>query len=244
MTIFKFRQKASQLVQFWQQQFNSQSLLSFQSLVLIKRILLFLLSTGVFFYITKVVIQGETRDWDLNIMLAIQKTHTPLLDILMTTFSHIGGPLILSGICVGLTVKFWLRRQRIEVFGLLGSAIGGALLSLLIKASFNRDRPQIWAMIHDHLNTSSYPSGHVMNGVVIYGFCSYLLARSFPRWRGMIYLGTFLLVFAIAWSRMYVGLHWPTDVLAGYATGFAWLNASIFSFELCKQREERRRKQV
>ncbi|MBO0351129.1 phosphatase PAP2 family protein [Phormidium pseudopriestleyi FRX01] len=244
MTIFRFRQKASQLVRFWQQQFNSHSLLSLQSLMFIKGILLFLLSIGVFLYITDRVINLETRDWDLDIMLAIQKTHIPLLDILMKTFSNIGGPLVLIGISVGLTVKFGFRRQRIELFGLLLAAIGGALLSLLIKACFNRSRPQIWAMIDDHLNTSSYPSGHVMNGVVIYGFCGYLLARSFPRWRGLIYLGTFLLVLAIGWSRMYVGLHWPTDVLAGYATGFAWLNASIFSFEILKQREEIRRKQV
>jgi undecaprenyl-diphosphatase len=241
MTIFRFRQKASQLVRFWQRQFNSDSVFSLQSVVLIKGILLSLLSVGVFLYITDGVINGETGDWDLNIMLAIQKTHTPLLDILMKTFSHIGGPLLLTGISVGLTVKFWLRRQQIELFGLLGAAIGGSLLSLLIKASFNRDRPQIWAMIHDHLNTSSYPSGHVMNGVVIYGFCGYLLGRSFPRWRGLIYLGIFLLVLAIGWSRMYVGLHWPTDVLAGYATGFAWLNASILSFEIGKHREEMRR---
>lgn len=244
MTNFRFRQKVSQLVRFWEQQLTHQSLLSLQSLMLIKRMLWFLLSMAIFFYITNRVINGETGDWDLNLMLEIQKNHTPLLDILMTTFSHIGGPLILSGICVGLTVKFWLRKQRIEGLGLLLSAIGGALLSLLIKASFNRDRPQMWAMIHDHLNTSSYPSGHVMNGVVIYGFCGYLLARSFPRWRGLIYLGTFLLVLAIAWSRMYVGLHWPTDVLAGYATGFAWLNASILSFEIYKQREKIRRKQL
>lgn len=236
--IFNFRQKASQLVRFWQQQFNSQSLLSLQSLVLIKGILLSLLSVGVFLYITDQVINLKTREWDLEIMLAIQKTHTPLLDILMKTFSHIGGPVILIGVSVGLTVKFGFRRQWIELLGLLVAAIGGALLSLVIKACFNRDRPQMWAMIHDHLNTSSYPSGHVTNGVVIYGFCGYLLAQSFPRWRGLIYLGTFLLVSAIGWSRMYVGLHWPTDVLAGYATGFAWLNASILSFEIRKQREE------
>ncbi|MCT7959561.1 phosphatase PAP2 family protein [Laspinema sp. D1] len=242
--MFRFRQKAAQWVRFWQQQFNSQSWLSLHSLMLIKGILLFLLSMGVFLYITDGVINQETRDWDLKIMLAIQKTHTPILDILMKTFSNIGGPVVLIGISLGLTVKFWLRRQWIELFGLLWAAIGGALVSLLIKAGFNRDRPQIWAMIHDHLNTSSYPSGHVMNGVVIYGFCGYLLGRSFPRWRGLIYLGTFLLVLGIAWSRMYVGLHWPTDVLAGYATGFAWLNVSIISFEIRKRREEMRRKQI
>ncbi len=241
MTIFRFRQKASQLVRFWQRQFNSHSFFSLQSLVLIKGILLSLLSVGVFLYITDGVIDLETRDWDLNIMLAIQKTHNPLLDILMKSFSNLAGPVVLVGISVGLAIKFWIRRQRTELFGLVVAAIGGTLLNLLIKAFFNRDRPQMWALINDHMNTSSYPSGHVTIGLIIYGFCGYLLARYFPRWRGLIYLGIFLMVLAIGWSRMYVGLHWPTDVLAGYATGFAWLNASILSFEIGKHREEMRR---
>ena len=244
MTIFRVRQKAAQLVRFWQQQFNSHSGFSLQSVVLIKGILLSFLSMGAFLYITDGVMDLETRDWDFNMMLAIQKTHTPFLDILMKSFSNLGGPIVLIGILVGLTIKFWIRRQRIELFGLLVSAIGGTLLNLLIKAAFNRDRPQMWAMIHDDLNTSSYPSGHVTIGLVIYGFCGYLLARYFPRWRGLIYLGTLLLMLAIGWSRMYVGLHWPTDVLAGYATGFAWLNASILSFEIGKQREKMRHQQA
>lgn len=242
--IFRFRQKASQLVQFWQRKFNSQSFFSLQSVVLIKGILLSLLSIGLFGYITDEVMDLETRDWDINIMLSIQKTHTPLLDVVMKSFSTLGGHIVLLGISVGLAVKFWIRRQRTELFGFLVAAVGGTLLNLVLKACLNRERPQMWALLNDDLNTSSYPSGHVAIGLVIYGFCGYLLVRYFPRWRGFIYLGTFLLMLAIGWSRMYVGLHWPTDVLAGYATGFAWLNASILSFEIRKQREEMRRKQV
>ncbi|MCT7973747.1 phosphatase PAP2 family protein [Laspinema olomoucense] len=245
MTIFRFRQKAAQLVQFGKKQFNFQSFFSLFSPGLVQQILLFLLSMGAFGYITNGVLNLETRDLDLNIMLAIQKTHTPLLDIPMRIFSHLGGPIVLIGISVGLAVKFWLRRQRIELFGLLVAAGGGSLVNLLIKAGFNRVRPLLWVpLLHDHLNTSSYPSGHVTNALVIYGFCGYLLGRYFPRWRWLIYLGTLLLVLAIGWSRMYAGLHWPTDVLAGYATGFAWLNVSILSFQICKRREKMRREQV
>ncbi len=174
-------------------------------------------------------------------MLAIQKTHSPLLDVLMKSFSILGGPFVLIPISMALGVKFWIRRQRTEFFGFFIAAVGGTLLNLLIKACFNRDRPQIWSLINDHLDTSSFPSGHVTIGLVIYGFCGYLLGRYFPRWRGLIYAGTLLLVLAIGWSRMYVGLHWPTDVLAGYAVGLAWLNASIFSFKIRKKQEERRR---
>ncbi|WP_254566913.1 phosphatase PAP2 family protein [Oscillatoria sp. HE19RPO] len=240
MTIFRFRQKASQLIRSWQQ-FKSKSFLSLQSLVLIKGILLSLLSLVVFLSLTDEVIELETRDWDLNIMLAIQKTHTPVLDVVMKSVSALAGLIVLTGICIGLGFKFWIRRQRTELLGLSIAAGGGTLLNFGMKAFFNRDRPQMWALVNDHLNTSSYPSGHVTIGLVIYGFCGYLLARYFPGWRLWIYLGTVLLMLAIGWSRMYVGLHWPTDVLAGYATGFGWLNASILSFEIRKQREEMRR---
>lgn len=70
-----------------------------------------------------------------------------------------------------------------------------------------------------------------MMSLVIYGLIGYLLASRFPRWR-WIFSGTILLITAIGFSWLYLGIHWPTDVLAGYAAGLIWLAASILYLEV------------
>lgn len=81
-----------------------------------------------------------------------------------------------------------------------------------------------------------------MMSVVIYGLIGYLLASRFPRWRWWIFSGTIVLITAIGFSWLYLGIHWPTDVLAGYAAGLIWLAASILYLEVrYKRRAEHRR---
>ncbi len=82
----------------------------------------------------------------------------------------------------------------------------------------------------------SFPSGHAMVSLVIYGMLSYLLATRFHRKRKSILSVTILLIAAIGLSRLYLGVHWPTDVIAGYAAGLVWLIACIFSLEVWRQR--------
>ena len=84
---------------------------------------------------------------------------------------------------------------------------------------FDRDRPELWKLVDSKTHTSSFPSGHAMMSLVIYGLIGYLLAVRLPRWRWWIAIGTILIVTIIGFSRLYLGIHWPTDVAAGYAAG-------------------------
>lgn len=240
MRFVNFRRLADRLIRLWKKRANSKHWFSFYSLILTTGIVLSLLSTAVFVWISDRVLDRQTLNWDKNILLAAKATHSPILDWVMKGFSVIGGTILVTLVALGFGAWFLMRRQKTKLIALSVTALGGTALNLLIKHFFNRDRPQLWALTNDDLNTSSYPSGHVTIGLVIYGFCSYLLAREHPRWRGLIFTGTVLLMAIIGWSRIYVGLHWPTDVIAGYAAGFAWLNACIISFEIRQKRQDRK----
>jgi undecaprenyl-diphosphatase len=107
----------------------------------------------------------------------------------------------------------------------LAVAIGQAVLNIL-KVIFQRPRPKTDMYVFSY----SFPSGHVFSATVIYGFCIYLTFRFIKnatvKWMVSALLA--LLILLIGFSRVYLGVHWLSDVLAGYATGFAWLLFSIF----------------
>ena len=116
-----------------------------------------------------------------------------------------------------------LVRKRAAGLLVLGAVFGGQVLSTLLKLLFDRPRPDL---IPDapHEFTASFPSGHAMLSAVTYLTLAALLARVQPLRRARIYLLALaiLLTVLIGVSRVYLGVHWPTDVLAGWSIGSAW----------------------
>ena len=121
-----------------------------------------------------------------------------------------------------------LVRKR-QVSTLFAIGIGGALiLNESFKAHFHRARPHVpWSIGDEH--TFSFPSGHSLFSFVLYGLIAYsLLTRRDPLPRRLIVTaGCATLVLGIGVSRIYLGMHWPTDVLAGYLTAAIWLTITI-----------------
>lgn len=168
---------------------------------------------------------------DTSILLAIQKLHTPLLDRIMLGITSLGDPTVLLLVSLGLGFGLNHHNRRFQATT-LGIAAGGAIaLNCLLKLLFGRARPALWDRLI-HVGLHSFPSGHAMVSIVIYGFIGYILAKQFPQWRGRIFALTFVLIVAIGFSRLYLGVHWPTDVVAGYAAGLVWLIACIQRLEL------------
>lgn len=130
------------------------------------------------------------------------------------------------------------RKRRIAVFVAL-SVSGGAALSFLLKSGFDRPRPDLVAH-HTEVFTSSFPSGHAMSSAVAYLTLGALLARSESNLRVKAFLlGTAaFLTLLIGATRVYLGVHWPTDVVAGWAAGAAW---AIAMWALARYLQRRRR---
>lgn len=135
---------------------------------------------------------------------------------------------IIVGVAVGWLWR--LGRHRICIF-LVITSLGGGLIDTLVKAAVDRPRPVV-----DHPIATAYgksfPSGHSMGATVCYGallvaFWSIIS----PRWRGRALAATVVLVLAVGSSRLFLGVHFLTDVIGGYLLGLAWLAGSVAAFE-------------
>ena len=116
-----------------------------------------------------------------------------------------------------------LHRKHKAALAVLVAVGIGILLSTLVKMGFDRPRPDL--VPHgSYVYTASFPSGHSMMSAVVYLTLAVMLARVRPQWRIKIYvLGVAVLVtLLVGFSRVYLGVHWPSDVLAGWSVGAAW----------------------
>lgn len=176
------------------------------------------------------VLEGEIRDIDSRLLLSLRNPQDvsdplgpPWLEELMRDITAFGGTGPLAFITLAGMVYLLLRRRRRTALFLFAAIAGGQLLSSLLKAGFDQPRPDL--VPHGmHVYTASFPSGHAMMTAIVYLTLAALLARSESRRR----LKAFLLLLAagvtllVGISRVYLGVHWPSDVLGGWMIGSAW----------------------
>lgn len=179
------------------------------------------------------VMEGDTKQLDERLLLALRTPGDvsdplgpPWVEELFRDFTALGGIGVLTLLTVGTVGYLWLRGMpRIALFVALAVA-GGLLLSIALKAGFDRPRPEL--VSHgSHVYTASFPSGHSMLAAVVFLTCGALLAAVHQRRRVRVYLlgWSVLLTLLVGVSRVYLGVHWPTDVFAGWAAGAAWAAA-------------------
>jgi membrane-associated phospholipid phosphatase len=163
---------------------------------------------------------------DEGILLGIQKLHTPLLDRIILSTTLLGEPAVLLLICLALKYSPVYRNRRREADILAITTIGAAGINCVLKLIFARARPVLWDRII-HVGQHSFPSGHSMVSMATYGFIGYTLAKQYPQHERQIIALTTALILGIGFSRLYLGVHWPTDVAVGYAAGLVWLIACV-----------------
>lgn len=170
---------------------------------------------------------------DRSITAGLQKHRSPWIRRFFFIVSEIGFPKWTVPITISASAIFWALRFRLEaLFILLTSS--ATLLNVLVKRVIKRPRPtKELVTVVRVINEPSFPSGHVMYYTNFYGLLIYLLTtnwRSGKLRNSLIGIGT-LLIATIGPSRIYLGAHWPSDVLAGYLYGGLWF-AGLMSFYL------------
>jgi undecaprenyl-diphosphatase len=185
-----------------------------------------LLSTAViwaFFGLTETVIEGESQGFDESVLLWISANFPAWVDAPMRFFTSIGYYRVVAPLLAVVVAIFVWKGWRFSALLLAVSTLGGMFLTTVLKAVFQRERPDLIAAGYE-AGFFSFPSGHATMAVGFYGALTLILAyhaKGLLRWL-VVSLGVATVVL-IGLSRMYLGVHYPTDIVAGYLSAPLWL---------------------
>lgn len=151
--------------------------------------------------------------------------------------SNIGKPITLFVVAsIAVVYLLWRRRIRLALY-LVATSIGGGLVDTAVKVLVNRPRPVVDHPVATALG-KSFPSGHAMSSTVTYGALALVFLPVVPRrWRAPTLGAVTLLVLAIGTSRLFLGVHFVSDVIGGIVLGLAWLAASTAAFSIWRTEE-------
>jgi undecaprenyl-diphosphatase len=166
---------------------------------------------------------GATQAFDVAVLQWLHDRQTPLLTSLMLEMTYLGTGTVVMMI-VGVAALFlWHTEHKHSARLLLATTFGNILLNGALKLVFHRPRPSVFEWQTPAVS-SSFPSGHAMSATAVYGTVAYLLIRlQKHRWsRALTLVGAVLLILLICLTRLYLGVHYPSDVLGGMMVGLAW----------------------
>lgn len=182
---------------------------------------------------------GYLHSFEQNLGLRLQayRQASPLTRAIFVGITELGSAPTMATLSLLVALLLLTRRHRLLALVWLIAPAGGGLLDLCLKHFYERERPPFRDPWIDQ-RTLSFPSGHSMGSLVGYGLLAYLLVLRLPRaWmRASAVFGLTLLVLAIGFSRIYLGAHYLSDVLGGYAVGGVWLAACISALETMRRR--------
>ncbi len=173
---------------------------------------------------------------DNGIVAGLQSRGSETGEAVFAAITHLGD--VGFGIVMAIAiVAFVIRHHRARAIGLFTASAGGTLLDNLLKAIFHRGRPE-YATEFITRASWSFPSGHATNSITGYGFLAFLLITHTTdrRRRWAIGAGAALLILIVGFSRIYLGVHYPSDVLGGYLAGGIWLIACIMGYRFAQER--------
>jgi undecaprenyl-diphosphatase len=167
------------------------------------------------------MLEADFTALDVSISHTITALRSPALTKEMLFFTMLGSPMSLTVLML-VTILVLMKKHRKEAFIFCITLLMGSVLSIILKQTIQRPRPQLSPLITEHMY--SFPSAHAMNSFIFLALISYF---SFHFFRNktvtfLIVILSTLLVLLIGLSRIYLGVHYFTDVVAGYIAGFWW----------------------
>ncbi|HYH81723.1 MAG TPA: phosphatase PAP2 family protein [Longimicrobium sp.] len=179
------------------------------------------------------VMEGDTQRMDDAVLLWMNRHASPALTTFALDVTALGAGTVVWLVMIVASVFMWVSRHRYSVLLLWVAIAGSGLINATMKMFFERPRPQLFPWRVPYAGLSSFPSGHSMTSTVCYATLAFLVVRlvdSRVLRRFVVGLAV-VMVLMIGLSRMYLGVHYPTDVLAGFATGLAWASFCALMIE-------------
>lgn len=184
---------------------------------------------GAFGMLADEVTEGDTLNFDKFILQWFRVPGNPAdpigppwVEEAARDVTSLGSFMILGLIVISVAAHFFLRRQAAQAWFLLASVVVGTALSNVLKMVFNRDRPDLTDTVR--IFTASFPSGHATLSAVVYLTLGVILSQTTTEWRLKVFyiaLAIFITL-TVGITRLYLGVHYPTDVLAGWCLGTSW----------------------
>jgi undecaprenyl-diphosphatase len=168
------------------------------------------------------------RSWERAVLEAFHSTLPPSLDVAMLVLPWLGTNVTLIPAILGAAI--WLdrwRHRRDLALHLIVVEVGSYTANPLLKFLFARDRPDLWEK-RGQFAWSSYPSGHAIASVAVLFTVAWLLWRE-RGWRWP-WAAAAALILVSLYSRLYLGVHWPSDVIGGVLIGVVWLGATMAAY--------------
>lgn len=179
--------------------------------------------TWLFSEIAEHVIAGSTQRFDDGVLRWIAAHQTPLAQSTALEITALGTGSVVVMIALVSALFLSLGPHRYRAILLIAATVGGLALNGILKMIFDRPRPEIFTW-GTHAVSSSFPSGHAMNAVIVYSTVAYLAARlesrMWMRWTTLLIAAVVIVLVCL--SRLYLGVHYPSDIAAGAAVGLAW----------------------
>jgi undecaprenyl-diphosphatase len=192
--------------------------------------------------VAETVMRGSTQAFDESVLRWLGAHHTKLLDGAMIEITALGTGTVVMMIVAISALFLFLTRHRYSGLLLLIATAGGLALNLVLKMRFDRPRPHVFVWGTNAVS-SSFPSGHAMSATIVYCTVAYLAIRLYERrWPKIVTaIIAAIVIVAISASRLYLGVHYPSDVLAGAIIGLAWAAFCMATLEAVQKftRKER-----
>lgn len=227
--------------QFLRERFHQENPLYTYYLTILIFFVIFVVSLNVFVEITEDLKNDELTRLDDAVSAAIQSYRSPSLTPIFEFITHMGDRVayFIAALIIAAFFYFKYARWKFTLQTILVLLLS-SLSNVILKKVINRERPTLEHLVA--VSTLSYPSGHSMSAMAFYGFLIYLSFRFSRSWgpKLLAFFGFGLLILLIGISRVYLGVHYPSDVMAGFVGGLIWVAFCVVVFniiDLYRQKE-------